>query len=414
MAARQLRFRRAAWTLNNYTEEELKNIKENVTQFRYIIWGYEIAPNTGTKHLQGYAATEKPSTLDRFKTLLSDRAHIEIAKASEEKNREYCIKSGHFEEFGRINSQGQRNDLYNVVDTLLDNKDDPIGAVAESHPVAFIKFHRGIKDLATTLKLGAKRNHRTKLCIVYGYPGTGKSFGVRQKITNLAKITNPVTVNRKLHITKIKLQGAPGDKGEGGLAGPRGCTGSGCTMSAGSRRTSAPGLWLEAARLSTGNTNDKQPDGSNQQRGTILTGNDQLGSPLANGPLISKTRYEAARDSLSTLQIGDRRSDFRRGQYHRETSKTRNKATIREKHKTKKNENNNQGKQDTRKKGLQQSYGPSSSSSNSIDGIEPPTRIPQILPTYTPSDQWHFSGQQFYFEHKGEQKQPFILTEQYR
>ncbi|XP_022701712.1 uncharacterized protein LOC111267634 isoform X1 [Varroa jacobsoni] len=222
MAARQLRFRRAAWTLNNYTEEELKNIKENVTQFRYIIWGYEIAPNTGTKHLQGYAATEKPSTLDRFKALLSDRAHIEIAKASEEKNREYCIKSGHFEEFGRINSQGQRNDLYNVVDTLLDNKDDPIGAVAESHPVAFIKFHRGIKDLATTLKLGAKRNHRTKLCIVYGYPGTGKSFGVRQKITNLAKITNPVTVNRKLHITKIKLQGAPGDKGEGGLAGPRG------------------------------------------------------------------------------------------------------------------------------------------------------------------------------------------------
>lgn len=180
MAARQLRFRRAAWTLNNYSDEELKSLKDNVNQFRYIVWGYEIAPNTGTKHLQGYSALEKPATLDRFKSLISDRAHIEIAKASEEKNREYCVKSGHFEEFGRINSQGQRNDLYNVVDTLLENKEDPIGAVAETHPVAFIKFHRGIKDLANTLRLGAKRNHRTKLCIVYGYPGTGKSYGVRQ------------------------------------------------------------------------------------------------------------------------------------------------------------------------------------------------------------------------------------------
>lgn len=37
MAARQMMFRRAAWTLNNYTEDE---IKENVGQFRYIVWGY--------------------------------------------------------------------------------------------------------------------------------------------------------------------------------------------------------------------------------------------------------------------------------------------------------------------------------------------------------------------------------------
>lgn len=96
------------------------------------------------------------------------------------KKKKTVKKGGHYEEHGRLNSHGQRNDLYNVVDTLLNNQDDPIGAVAESHPVAFIKFRRGIRDLATTLKLGAKRNYRTKLCIVYGYPGTGKSFGVRQ------------------------------------------------------------------------------------------------------------------------------------------------------------------------------------------------------------------------------------------
>lgn len=124
MADPQLRFRRAAWTLNNYTDDEVKNLKINVTLFRYIIWGYEVAPNTGTKHLQGYCALEKPATIERFKVLISERAHVEFAKASEEKNRAYCIKSGHFEEYGRINSQGQRNDLYNVVDTLLDNKDD--------------------------------------------------------------------------------------------------------------------------------------------------------------------------------------------------------------------------------------------------------------------------------------------------
>lgn len=108
-------FRRSAWTLNNYTDEEVTHIKANVDQFRYIVWGYEIAPNTSTPHLQGYAARKLPTSLDRLKALISERAHVEIAKASEEKNREYCTKGGHFEEYGRINSQGQRNDLYNML-----------------------------------------------------------------------------------------------------------------------------------------------------------------------------------------------------------------------------------------------------------------------------------------------------------
>jgi len=46
------------WTLNNYTEEEVKFIQESVNNpklgIQFIIFGKEIAPTTGTPHLQGY------------------------------------------------------------------------------------------------------------------------------------------------------------------------------------------------------------------------------------------------------------------------------------------------------------------------------------------------------------------------
>lgn len=43
------------------------------------------------------------------------------------------------------------------------------------HPIELIKFGRGIRD---QLRIGANRTHRTKLVIVWGYPGPGKSYDV--------------------------------------------------------------------------------------------------------------------------------------------------------------------------------------------------------------------------------------------
>ena len=49
-------FRNFIFVLNNYTEEDV----ERLTKFpcRYIVFAKEIAPTTGTPHLQGYCELE--------------------------------------------------------------------------------------------------------------------------------------------------------------------------------------------------------------------------------------------------------------------------------------------------------------------------------------------------------------------
>ncbi len=46
--------RRYIFTLNNYTEEDVKILMEEKVFFSYLLFGKEIAPTTGTPHLQGY------------------------------------------------------------------------------------------------------------------------------------------------------------------------------------------------------------------------------------------------------------------------------------------------------------------------------------------------------------------------
>lgn len=182
----QRRFRRAVFTLNNYTAEEENQLKDAANQLRYLIYGRENAPTTGTKHLQGYAAGTTLKTIEGWKLLLGRRCHIEMARGSETSNIRYCSKEGETVEFGTPNAQGTRSDLQMAVQTLMDTKDNcPIQSVAESHPTTFIRYSRGIRDLASTLRLGTERKHRTQLIIVWGYPGTGKSYTVRRAAAEL-------------------------------------------------------------------------------------------------------------------------------------------------------------------------------------------------------------------------------------
>lgn len=76
------------FTLNNWTQEEfdiLKNVGSKI-----LIIGKEVAPTTGTPHLQGYIEFKKK---ERPKELIKiDRIHWEIAKGTRESNLAYCTK----------------------------------------------------------------------------------------------------------------------------------------------------------------------------------------------------------------------------------------------------------------------------------------------------------------------------------
>lgn len=94
MAPRQ---RGYCFTLNNpgpTTEATL----ESVPGYRYLTFGREVAPTTGTRHLQGYVYFQDAKSLKSVRRLLLG-AHVEIAR-SISPAIVYCQKDGDFAEFG--------------------------------------------------------------------------------------------------------------------------------------------------------------------------------------------------------------------------------------------------------------------------------------------------------------------------
>lgn len=66
---------------------------------KYMIFGKEVAPTTGTPHLQGYIVFNVVKSLKSVAKLLP-RSHLVIAEGDAEQNFAYCSKDGDFVEVG--------------------------------------------------------------------------------------------------------------------------------------------------------------------------------------------------------------------------------------------------------------------------------------------------------------------------
>jgi hypothetical protein len=84
------RSRNFCFTLNNFSEEEEKLVKD--LPARYLIFGREVGEN-GTPHLQGFVVFKHARSLQAVKNLV-ERWHIEVAHGSVEQNVVYCSKGG--------------------------------------------------------------------------------------------------------------------------------------------------------------------------------------------------------------------------------------------------------------------------------------------------------------------------------
>lgn len=87
--ARRERCRNFAFTLNNYTDEEIEALKK-MSQC-LIVFGKEICPKTGTPHLQGYVEFKNQKDFSALKKF-NERIHWEAAIAKRECNLRYCGK----------------------------------------------------------------------------------------------------------------------------------------------------------------------------------------------------------------------------------------------------------------------------------------------------------------------------------
>lgn len=64
--------RRVRWTftLNNWTEEDYALLAEFASETRYAIIGKEIAPGTGTPHLQGFFRLRQRMSMQAIKNII--------------------------------------------------------------------------------------------------------------------------------------------------------------------------------------------------------------------------------------------------------------------------------------------------------------------------------------------------------
>lgn len=169
----QTRSRNYCFTYHNPTEGGVISVQ--AIDCKYIIYGHEICPRTQRPHLQGYVHFQNQRWFNSVKRLFPDGTHIEACSGSIEDNITYCSKGGNTWSKGTPPESGKRTDLDSIVQRLIETK--KIQTIIEEKPTAFVKYHKGMRDLEFELKKGevGKWNPDRKVHWYYGPPGSGKS-----------------------------------------------------------------------------------------------------------------------------------------------------------------------------------------------------------------------------------------------
>jgi len=220
---RNSRHRRFCFTLNNPTGEERARLADISNRTDYLVFGREIAPTTGTPHLQGYVVFKNGITILDFKRLTTARLHVEVARGSHQQNREYCIKDGDFNEYGVLpeSRQGERTDINSVITWATafgtDNGRPPSSPeIARAFPREYCKLNRLVRTLShivptQALQFGDPRpwqhelelallgpaNDRTVRFVIDEDGDKGKSWFTRYFYTKYPDVTQMLGIGKR-------------------------------------------------------------------------------------------------------------------------------------------------------------------------------------------------------------------------
>lgn len=174
---RSPRWSRFVFTLNNYSADSEELIKTFFTNLKckWLIYGREIAPTTGTPHLQGACVIGRQVSFRTIKDNLPDGIHLEPMKGTPADSRAYCSKDGDFVELGETPKPGKRNDLLSMASKINSGtslkeivKDDELASV-------FIRYPRGCKELELLRTKPRDRSKSPTVVWLYGPAGCGKT-----------------------------------------------------------------------------------------------------------------------------------------------------------------------------------------------------------------------------------------------
>lgn len=168
------RGRSYCFTINNPTgskEEWLEFFKTQ--KAKYIVLGDEVAPTTGTPHIQGYVDFVNPRTWGGVIKLLKGLAHVEPRKGTFQQAADYCKEDNKFVEWGTPPRQGARGDIENVKECVLEGM-----TMNEMINEDFINNNQQLRFAEGLMKYKEKRRDPANPPLIlwfWGPTGTGKT-----------------------------------------------------------------------------------------------------------------------------------------------------------------------------------------------------------------------------------------------
>lgn len=178
------RHRNYVFVINNYTEDDEQRLES--IECRYVVYGYERAPTTGTPHLQGFISFKDALTKKALSKRLP-RANLDVAVTVTEAI-DYCKKDGEFTERGDPPSDPKAKGLkekerWKRIRQACENKqyaDVPDDYICR-HPNNFMSIRRLF--LAQTVPSPL---HQLENFWYWGPSGAGKSVSARKYISELS------------------------------------------------------------------------------------------------------------------------------------------------------------------------------------------------------------------------------------
>lgn len=225
--------RRFAFTLSNYDvvigmshdsdEAEfyvpaLYGLMKAEKEISYFLFGEEVAPKTGTPHLQGYFEVVTKRTIKGlldFPCFSAQRQakrslRIAVAKGSQADNITYCSKDGDVWESGVPMSQGKRTDW----DTVHELAKAGADALAYTEAVPHLAYpHINKLSMWTSVHRNPERTWKTRPIIYFGPPRSGKSTYMRKRSAEGAD--TPAGYDRRIYVKSDADKWWPGYTGQG-------------------------------------------------------------------------------------------------------------------------------------------------------------------------------------------------------
>jgi len=167
------------FTFDETTDDEYRKLVSG-NNIRYIAYGLETCPKTGTLHRQGWVCykTQKSTAKSNLARLNVNfnKAHFEPMYGSLQQNNTYCSKAtaGVLQKFGDEPKQGDRNDLKDVVDRIGRGETSSDDICIED-PMFYHMYGRTLQKAEDILARRKWRTTMTKGIWYYGRTGRGKS-----------------------------------------------------------------------------------------------------------------------------------------------------------------------------------------------------------------------------------------------